>query len=518
MKRLNTLLFLLAGVQFVLPFLLQNGRYEPHRDEFLYLAEAHHLAWGYMEAPPLLSLLGWITNHLGTQLFLIKMWPALFGCGTFILAGTIALKLGGKVLALLFTWFPFVFGAYLRLFFLFQPNFLEVFFYTAIAFCWFQWVLTQNSKWIYISGIALGIGLLSKASISFYAVGLLTGLLLTQQRKVFTQIAIYIAALIAIAIFLPHFIWQYRHHFPVLHHMELLQKKQLVHIAYADFIKGQLLLNISCIYIWLVGLYWLLFSKMGRPFRLFGWAYLTVIVLLLVLHGKDYYALGLYPILFAFGGYQIEQFTQTHTRWLLYPAFAFTILIGLLLWPLLLPVATPKQLAAYYSATHLNKSGLLTWEDQQQHSLPQDFADMIGWKSTTQKLAEFYNHLPADVQQHTIIFCRNYGWAGAVNFYGQRYHLPEAYSDEASFLLWLPKQNNESVNNIILLAKHLPDANDTTFHFFEKYSVIDSLNNAFARENGTKIIFFQKANPGFNHWLSSKINSLQAPFNSPAVK
>jgi hypothetical protein len=129
----------------------------------------------------------------------------------------------------------------------------------------------------------LGICLLSKASVSFYAVGLLTGLLLTPQRKVFTQIAIYIAALIAVAIFLPHFIWQYRHHFPVLHHMELLQKTQLVHIAYTDFIKGQLLLNVSCIYIWLVGLYWLLFSKMGKPFRLFGWAYLTVIVLLLVL-------------------------------------------------------------------------------------------------------------------------------------------------------------------------------------------------------------------------------------------
>jgi hypothetical protein len=185
---------------------------------------------------------------------------------------------------------------------------------------------------------------------------------------------------------------------------------------------------------------------------------------------------------------------------------------------LLLPVTSPQQLAAYYSATHLKKSGLLTWEDQQQHSLPQDFADMIGWKSTTQALANFYNHLPADEQQHTIIFCRNYGWAGAVNFYGKQYHLPEAYSDEASFLLWLPQQNNASVNNIILLAKHLPDANDTAFHFFEKYSVIDSLNNAFARENGTKIIFFKKANPGFGYWLSSKINSLQAPFNSPAAK
>ena len=52
MKRLNRLLFLLALIKFILPFILQDSAYQPHRDEFLYLAEGSHPAFGYMEVPP----------------------------------------------------------------------------------------------------------------------------------------------------------------------------------------------------------------------------------------------------------------------------------------------------------------------------------------------------------------------------------------------------------------------------------------------------------------------------------
>lgn len=510
MKAIYKLLFFLSLIQLLLPFFLQSSFYEPHRDEFLYLAEAMHLAWGYLEAPPLLSFLGWITNWLGDGIFWIKIWPALFGSCTFLLAGKIIIQLGGKSLALLFGWLPFIFGGYLRLFYLFQPNFLEVFFYTAIGFCWLQWIITQNNKWIYFSGIALSLGLLSKDSVAFYAIGIAIGLLLTQHRKVFGKPDIYLAALLALLIFLPNIIWQYLHNFPFIHHMQLLEQSQLIHIGYKDFLTGQLLMNLPCFYIWLTGLIWVFFLPEGKKFRLFGWAYLTVIFLLLVMHGKDYYALGLYPILFAFGGYAFEQFTQGHARWLKYPALAFSILLGLFALPILLPVATPEKLASYYSQTHLNQTGLFKWEDQKMHPLPQDFADMIGWKSTTTKLANFYNSIPENEKSTTLIFSRNYAFAGAMNYYGSQYHLPEVYSNEASFLLWMP--NHYHIQNIILIAKHLPDLNDTAFHFFEKFAVIDSLNNPLARENGTKIIFFQNANPQLNPWLDKRIARLKAPY------
>ncbi|MDE3125637.1 MAG: glycosyltransferase family 39 protein [Bacteroidota bacterium] len=516
MKPISKWLAVLAAIQVVLPFLLQSQYYEPHRDEFLYLAESSHLAWGYMEAPPLLSLFGWMASYCGGGLFWIKIWPALFGAFTFVLVGKMVIQLGGKTLALILCWLPFILDAYLRLFFLFQPNFLEVFFYTAIAFCWFQWMKTEKPQWIYLSGIAVGLGVLSKASVVFYAVGILAGILITQQRKIFKIKHIYLAAFIAGLIILPHFIWQYQHQFPFIHHMQLLHQSQLQYVSSQDFLKGQLLLNLPCFYIWIIGLIWVLLSTAGKKYRLFGWAYITVIVLLLLLHGKDYYALGLYPLFFGFGAYAIEQFTQTHHRWLLYPVISFSIILGIFAWPVLLPIATPKQLAVYYTRTHLNQTDLFKWEDQQMHPLPQDFADMIGWKSTTAKLSNFYNHLPETEKNNTLIFSRNYAFAGAMNYYGKQYHLPEVFSDDASFVLWMP--NHYHIQNIILIAKHLPNKNDTAFHMFERYTVIDSLNNPLARENGTKIIYFQNAQPHFNQWLNKRVAALKAPYYRNALQ
>src|ERR1700733_8435145 len=75
----QALIYVLALVKFVLPFLLQHSAYEPHRDEFLYLAEAHHLAWGYLELPPMLGVLSLIAHLFGGSLFWIKFWPSLGG-------------------------------------------------------------------------------------------------------------------------------------------------------------------------------------------------------------------------------------------------------------------------------------------------------------------------------------------------------------------------------------------------------------------------------------------------------
>ena len=128
------LLYLLALIGLILPFLLQNAVYEPHHDEFLYLAEARHMAWGYMEAPPLLSVFAWLTNLLGGGMWAIKIWPALGGALTYVLVGRLVLHLGGRWFALVLAWMPFVAGVWLRLFFLLQPIFLDIFFWTAMAY------------------------------------------------------------------------------------------------------------------------------------------------------------------------------------------------------------------------------------------------------------------------------------------------------------------------------------------------------------------------------------------------
>src|SRR5205085_1785309 len=84
----------------------QSPVYEPHRDEFLYLAEGRHMAWGFMEVPPLLSVFAWLTNMFGGEMFLMKLWSSLFGSLTYIIVGKIILSLGGRSFALFLAFLP----------------------------------------------------------------------------------------------------------------------------------------------------------------------------------------------------------------------------------------------------------------------------------------------------------------------------------------------------------------------------------------------------------------------------
>lgn len=492
MKYNKSLLYVLAVVKFALPFLLQSPYYQPHRDEFLYLAEGNHLAWGFLEVPPLLSLMAWCTHALGDGLFWIKFWPSLFGTLTFIFTGEIVLLLGGSLFALLLAFLPFIFGAYLRVHYLFQPNFLEIFFYTLIAYSIIQYIVKPSNKWLYLFGIACGLGMLSKYSVAFFIIGVVAGLVLSEHRKVFLNKHLYFAAAIAIGIFLPNLLWQYNHHFPVAHHMKELQETQLQYINPADFLKDQLIMNLPCVFIWITGLLFIILTKKGRRFIVFFWAYATVIALLLLFHGKNYYALGLYPFLFAFGAYQLERLTIKRVRIMRYVFITVVFYFGVLFVPVLLPVLAPAELAELYHKRGWDETDMLKWEDQKQHALPQDFADMMGWKEIAEKTAAVYNSLPDEEKNKTIIKCSNYGLCGALNFYGKQLGLPEVFSYNGDFLNWMPTQLD--VSNVITVGESVPDTTRPIIKQFSTILVKDELRDSLARENGAKVILLEHAN------------------------
>src|SRR6187399_3505023 len=188
-------LYILAIIKLIAPFFIQDSFYQPHRDEYLYLAEAHHMDFGYMEIPPLLSVFAWITSFFGAGMFWIRIWPALFGALTFLLVGKIILSLGGRIFALFLGWLPFMIDGYMRLFFLFMPNFLDVFFWTLMTFSVIRFIQTQQNKWLYVFGVAIGLGMMSKYSVAFYTLSILAGILFTRQRQIFGGSTIIVSLL-----------------------------------------------------------------------------------------------------------------------------------------------------------------------------------------------------------------------------------------------------------------------------------------------------------------------------------
>jgi len=509
MKKETRILFLLAVIKFILPFLLQNSYYSPHRDEFLYLAEGHHMAWGYMEVPPLLSVFAWITNILGAGMFWVKFWPSLFGALTYIIVGKIILSFNGKWLALTLGFLPFIFGAYLRIHFLFQPNFLEVFFWTMIAFSLLRFIQTQQNKWLYIFGICSGLGMLSKYSVAFFIISVLLALLISRFRKIFLNKHFYFSCIVAFVIFLPNLLWQIHYGFPVITHMEELNQFQLQHVQPSGFLSDQILMNLPCVFICIAGLYFVTLRE-RKKYQIFAWAYLIVIVLLLYFQGKSYYALGAYPILFAFGAVQLERFAMLHFKVWTFAFVAIPVVAGTFMIPLLLPVWKPQKLAQFYQRAQMEKTGLLKWEDLKNHPLPQDFADMLGWKEMAAKTAKAYSSLTEDEKNKTIIFADNYGQAGAISYYATKYHLPKPYSANANFLYWMP--DSLRIHNIILITD---DENEMQHPFLKDFTTVilsDSITDKYAREKGSLILILKGANDKMNDMFNQKIKLAREKF------
>src|SRR3984885_4688383 len=71
-------------------------QYGYFRDELYYLACSRHLAWGYVDQPPLIALIAWLVRvTIGQSLAAIRLLPAVAGAGEVAMTALIARELGG---------------------------------------------------------------------------------------------------------------------------------------------------------------------------------------------------------------------------------------------------------------------------------------------------------------------------------------------------------------------------------------------------------------------------------------
>ena len=94
-NQLNPIIYFFGLLKLLIHF-FTNTNYSFHRDEYLYLDQGNHLGLGFMEIPPLLPVISKIIGWLGSSVFITRLFPALVGMATIILAGMIVKNLGGK--------------------------------------------------------------------------------------------------------------------------------------------------------------------------------------------------------------------------------------------------------------------------------------------------------------------------------------------------------------------------------------------------------------------------------------
>lgn len=472
-------------------YFLISTIYDLQRDEYLYLNQGQHLAWGYLEVPPLIAAQGWVTLALGGAEGWVKFWPFLWGAATVYLLGRLAQRLGGGWFAVSLACTCYLGTAFARLNLLFQPNSFEVFGFVCCLYwlvCFFQ---EAQPRYLYLLGLGLGLSLLNKYTTLFFIAALGGALLLTPARRLLLNRHFWGAAGLALLLWLPNLLWQIQHGIPFLHHMALLKESQLVHVEAADFWKAQLLMCLPATWVWVPGLLALLVGRAFRPYRAVGWVAVLGVGLLAALHGKDYYALGYYPALFAFGAVWWEmrlqrvgqQRVESVPRWKTALQSVLTLVPLAFLaffYPLIYPVKSPATMAAL--RPRYAPLGVYRWEDGQDHALPQDYADMLGWREMADKTWAAYQSLPDSVRSRTLIHCANYGQASAINYYNRSRALPIANSLNGSFLFWHPAVDS---CRAIIIVDDEPD--DNLAPHFAAYRRFGTVADPYAREQGTHI-------------------------------
>lgn len=417
------------------------GSYGFFIDELYYLACGEHLAWGYVDQPPLIAFIAKFARTLfGESVRAIRIPVILAGAAKVVLTALLARELGGgrwaQGLAALCV---LVAPGFLAIDHLLTMNAFEPLFWIGCAILIARMIRTGIERlWVWF-GVLAGIGLLNKHSMLIFGFGVVVGLVLTQQRRMLWSKWPWIGLAIAFAIFLPNLIWNIQHGFPFLEiQANIARDVRNVALSPVKFFAEELFtMHPLTAPVWIVGLVFLF-----RKCRPLGWAWVVTAMAIVILSPRIYYLFPAFPLLFAAGGVACESFFERHTRigW----SYAATMLVsGAILAPLAVPILNPATYIRYSRALGLEQPRI---ENDPSGEMPQLFADQFGWEEMARVVADAYQRLPPDEQARTAIFGQNYGQAGAIDFYGPRYGLPHAISRHQNYFLWGPRDyTDESI-------------------------------------------------------------------------
>ncbi len=432
--------------------------FEFHRDEFLYFAMGNHLQLFRMDFPPMIAMLSEAVRAIaGSSLFAYRALPALAGTAIVWLAVLTARELGGGRTAQVLAAVAVVFNPlFLRAASLFQPVVFDQFWWMLGFYALVRLGNSDDRRWWILLGVAGGFGLLSKFSILFFGAAALVGVLLTRRRDLRTT-GPWMALGIALLLGSPSIIGQVALDWPLFDQMAGLKEGQLDRITFAGYVAEQLLWGPAAFVFAVVGAVAFVRSPALARHRVVGWSAIAAFALYAITKGKSYYVGPIYPVLFAGAGVWVEQLARSALRRTFgWSMVGLTVLFGIATLPFGLPILPPDAMAWYAAATGVT-AGVQTNRGELL-ALPQDYADMTGWREKVEAVAAVYRGLSREEQSDVVLYGNNYGQAGALEFYGRELALPRVVSLAGSFYLFGPGERPGRI--VIFLGVERSDVED----------------------------------------------------------
>jgi hypothetical protein len=468
---------------------LWNGRYGYFRDELYYAACGQHLAWGYVDHAPLVALVARMTRDLfGDSLRALRFFPALSSGIKILLTAWIVRELGGRRYAQILAATAMVLcPIYLTMDNFLSMNAFEPLFWMACVAISLRIVRTGNDRlWLWF-GLIAGIGILNKHSTLLFGLAFAVSLSATRARNMFRSPRIWLGACISFLIFLPNLLWEITNHWPTIEILRNVDRVKNEHVTWLQFIAQQaFLVHPLGAPICIAGLWFFLRSRQGQTFRYLGWTYLFLLAEFLILRGRIYYLAPIYPMLFAAGAVAIEGLIErSEKNWIRAAVLAPLVVGGLVAAPLALPILPLETAAAYAKFWDVDHVKV---EKGSSGKLPQMYADMMGWPQQAEAVAGVFHELsPAD-QSRVAILAKNYGQAGAIDYFGPSLGLPHAISGQNNYYLWGPQQYTGEV--VIAVGMSLEDLRP----LFDQVEQAGTIKNDYAipEENNLPIYICRK--------------------------
>lgn len=413
--------------------LLTLSNYGFYRDELYFLACFHHLAWGFVDQPPVIPLISGMALLFGDPLFGMRLLAAVAAALTIVAAAALAREFGagrfGQVVAAVAT--ALMPGS------LFLGNTL-----TTTSFEPLTWTLAIlltvrlakiPSLWIWSAlTLVLALAAYTKYSIFLLVVALVVAAALRGSIRVAGLIAG--AAVGAAILLLPNIAWQASHGFPIV---EVLRGDTLarhginsgLQLEYSGPLRNAAAFCVEqviyagplAVPLWIAGVAALLRPAKLRFAAFVGLGYVVLVIIALITLAKGYYIVGIYPALFAAGATSLERIAPAARN-----AYVATLIAtSLALAPVFMPLLPVDALVTYMHA--LGAPPML---------VQPAFADEFGWEGLTRKVSATYRSLPASTRAQTPVFADTYADAAAIDYYGLRYALPPAISAKDEYYLW----------------------------------------------------------------------------------
>ena len=418
------------------------------RDELYYIACANRPAFGYVDQPPLsIWILAIWKFFLGDSLFVLRLLPAFISSVTIFFLGLFTFRLGGGKSAVIIAMVAFMLSPiFLGMTTIYSMNVFDFFFWILAAYIFLRIIQSNNSSLWYVLGIVIGLGLLNKTSMIWLSAGVLIGTLFTPLRDELKTKQPYIAAGIALLIFSPFIIWNLTHDFAHLEFMRNAAQRKYGELTPISLILDMILiLNPLSVLIWIPGLWFYFFHKKARLFRPLGYIWLVTFAILFInWHSKAEYLAPAFQILFAGGSVMIVRW-NARVRRLKYALAVPVIILNIVLAPYGRPLLSVQTFLDYQSALKLKPPS----NEGHATELPQFYADMFGWKSLAKDVSKVYQSLPNDERNHTVVYCNNYGEAGAIDYYRKNYLLPKVICPHNNYWYWWPENTNATTVIII---------------------------------------------------------------------